>query len=603
MTECSGSLQRPGAPSHLDSTPAQNHEAGGRWARVRRRRVETARLPAGQAGVGGVSYALAVSTAAAPQSSNADVPPAEARAAAPGPEPVGRWPLRRAIPGWVARHPDLASVGFLLLVGAGLRLALAFRSPPLFIGGDSQTYLVPGYELANGLGFAPILKRPPLYPLFVALSIVVMGEDPHGLAFLQHLLGLGTVVLTYWLARAVFSTSETLGGVAAGRLAGLVAGSLVAVNGSLIVYERYVMAETLFTTLLTGAALALVLGGRRRTWRWYALGGALLALASLSRAAAQLLLPIVPLAALLWHRNLRLTARLTAAMVAGFLVVALPVMAVTWANAGSFGASGLGEALFWRGSREQPMLINRAVGRPSDVPDPTRTQARRVAYNRVFENELPSDIAVLLQQRFGYSEAEADAILRDVAVELFLRQPDLYAQTSLALFGELLVGTEQFLGGQGKSGGVTRFPNAQDKYADWWNERIRHLALPASAAQANEFRRAQAVANLFQPFRSAPVLLALLGLGLVAAGLVRAWRLAWLPVSLGLWLLLTTAFLSGALPRYRYPADPLLAVGMAGGVVALAVGARRLLAMRMLPASSQAAPTPANTTPSATIGR
>ena len=51
---------------------------------------------------------------------------------------------------------------------------------------------------------------------------------------------------------------------------------------------------------------------------------------------------------------------------------------------------------------------------------------------------------------------------------------------SVTGFGVL--GTEQFLGGQGKSGGVTRVPNAQDKY-DFWDERDRHLALPASAAR------------------------------------------------------------------------------------------------------------------------
>jgi len=502
--------------------------------------------------------------------------------------------------GWLRRHPDFVCLLVLLLAGAALRLAFAFRAPPLFVGGDSQTYLVPGWELANGLGFAPILKRPPLYPLFVAFSIMLMGEDPHGLAFLQHALGLGTVALTYWLARAAFAGA---GGLLARRVAGVVAGLLVALNGTLIVYEHYVMAETLFTFLLTASALALVLAARRASWRWYALGGGLLALATLTRAAAELLLPLVPLAALLWHRNLRLAMRLSGAMLAGFAALALPVMLATFVQTGSFGASGLGEALFWRGSRETPMLINRQVGRPSDVADPTRTQARRVAYNRVFENELPSDIAVLLQQRYGYSEAEADAILRDVALELFARQPDLYVQSSLALFGELLVGAEQYLGGQGKSGGVTRFPNAQDKYGDWWNERVRHLALPATTAEANEFRRAQAVANVFQPFRSAPVLLGLLGIGMVAATAVRGWRLAWLPVLFGLWLLLLTAFLSGALPRYRYPADPLLAVGMGGGVAALAVGARRLLTSVRAPSASTPAPSPVNTSPTVTIGR
>lgn len=511
-----------------------------------------------------------------------------------------RQPFPRAVVAWARRHPDLTLILLLLVTGSALRLAFAFRAPPLFVGGDSQTYLVPGYELARGFGFAPILKRPPLYPLFVAFSIVLMGEDPHGLAFLQHLLGLGTVVLTYWLGRAAFTGT----GLWAGRLAGAVAGLLVALNGPLIVYEQYVMSETLFTFLLAGSALALVLGLQRTSWRLYAVGGLLLALATLTRAAAELLLPVVPLVALVWHRQLKLAARLSGAMLAGFLVLALPVMLATWVQTGSFGASGLGEALFWRGTRETPMLIDRAVGRPSDVADPIKTQARRVAYNRVFENELPSDIAVLIQQRFGLSEAEADAILRDVALELFTRQPDLYVQTSLGLFGELLVGTEQYLGGQGKSGGVTRFPNAQDKYGDWWNERVRHLALPATTAEANEFRRAQAVANVFQPFRWAPLLLGLLGIGIVASVVIASWRLALLPILFGLWLLLLTAFLSGALPRYRYPADPLLAVGIGGGVAALVVGARRLATTRRPTASASAAtPTPVNVSPTVTIGR
>ena len=61
----------------------------------------------------------------------------------------------------------------------------------------------------------------------------------------------------------------------------MVAGLLVALNGTLIVYEHYVMAETLFTFLLAAAALALVLGARREPpgdctrsagccWRWRA---------------------------------------------------------------------------------------------------------------------------------------------------------------------------------------------------------------------------------------------------------------------------------------------------------------------------------------------
>ena len=105
---------------------------------------------------------------------------------------------------WTRRHPDLICVLLLLLVGGGCGWRSRSGRRRCSSVETARPTCVPGYELARGLGFAPILKRPPLYPLFVAFSIVLMGEDPHGLAFLQHLLGLGTVVLTYWLARTAF---------------------------------------------------------------------------------------------------------------------------------------------------------------------------------------------------------------------------------------------------------------------------------------------------------------------------------------------------------------------------------------------------------------
>ena len=126
-----------------------------------------------------VSFAAAVQSVTVPSSGS---PPASTSSDGGGAtvaRPIGG---TRSLPfvlvAWVRRHPDLTCLLLLLVVGAAARLAFAFRAPPLFVGGDSQTYLVPGYELAHGFGFAPILKRPPLYPLFVAFSIVLMGEDP-----------------------------------------------------------------------------------------------------------------------------------------------------------------------------------------------------------------------------------------------------------------------------------------------------------------------------------------------------------------------------------------------------------------------------------------
>ena len=77
--------------------------------------------------------------------------------------------------------------------------------------------------------------------------------------------------------------------------------------------------------------------------------------------------------------------------------------------------------------------------------------------------------------------------------------------------------------------------------------------------------------------------------------MVPAWRLGLVPALGAAFLLLLAAFLAGDLPRYRYPADPLLAVVQAGGLVGLLSLARALLQrVRAKPA----APTPELSRPS-----
>ena len=66
------------------------------------------------------------------------------------------------------------------------------------------------------------------------------------------------------------------------------------------------------------------------------------------------------------------------------------------------------------------------------------------------------------------------------------------------------------------------------------------------------------------------------GLGLLAALVTPGHRLALVPALAALIMLTLVAFLAGALPRYRYPADPLLAVLQVGGLAALFDLLRRL---------------------------
>ena len=248
------------------------------------------------------------------------------------------------------------------------------------------------------------------------------------------------------------------------------------------------MAETLFTFLLAAAALALVTGARRASWRLYALGGALLALATMTRAAAELLLPVVPLvAALLSHRRSRLAAS-PVGRDAGRLRWSsrCPGWPLTWVQAGSLGASGLGEALFWRGTRERPPEA-RSTGR-SAAPRtwPTRPAPRPAAS----PTTASSKTSYRATSRCCSSSASATARPRPTAscatspIELFARQPGLYVQTSLGAVrraaGRHASSTSA---ARARPAACRRYPNPQDKYGDWWNERVRHLALAGLASR------------------------------------------------------------------------------------------------------------------------
>src|SRR5205085_1128483 len=104
--------------------------------------------------------------------------------------------------------------------------------------------------------------------------IATLGEDLRGLVFIQAMLGLATIAATYWIGRLAF-----------GRVAGALAALTVAIGGQMLIYEHYVLAESIFAALLTVALLAFVAAVCRppSAWRLAAAGGVMLALASLFR--------------------------------------------------------------------------------------------------------------------------------------------------------------------------------------------------------------------------------------------------------------------------------------------------------------------------------
>jgi len=467
---------------------------------------------------------------------------------------------------WLRRHPDLAAMTLIGLVAGLLRLAFLYRVP-VILTGDSQSHFLPGYDLAFGNTFEPELRRPPGYALFAAGSILLLGEELRSLVFVQQLLGVAAALLTYLLGRATFGTAT------GGRAAGLLAGLLVALNGALILSGQSIMTETLFTALLLGALLALVLAGRGGRWGWALLAGLLLGAAALTRPVAQALVVLVPLAFLLSTRRPWPIARGTLLVGVGFGLVMVPWMARNYAEHGTpSAAGGLGRSLIARTIKYDEGYFDTArlasdgdsASSPEQALKADVRQFIRGKRNTIRNSRSVRSTQAGLMKEFGLSQAESDRLMRQVATEAIAERPGYYVVGSLKMAWQIVLGKEK------EDTYSDRWVMRRDK--DWteqWESRVDHLLTPSTVAEQSSVETAEWLTDLFQPATVGAVLPVLAGLGLVLAAVGA--RSALLPGLAGSILLLASAALDGPVPRYRYPLDPLIAL-FAAGALTLAAG-------------------------------
>ncbi|NTU83440.1 MAG: hypothetical protein HGA45_29405, partial [Chloroflexales bacterium] len=214
------------------------------------------------------------------------------------------------------RHwPLLLALG----VGLALRLALWGALPRLGLISDEAEYLASADWLANGRGFAwhtlYLWTRAPLYPLFLAGHIAIFGRALEPIFVTQTILSLVNVALTYALTLQLTGGSRRAAGAAA---------LLTAAYLPLASYAQLLLSETLFVTLLLGAAVALgaaprVAHGALRSLAFFIVAGALLGLATLTRGLTLGFLPVAAIWAW-WASGRRLGPALALALTAGLTV-------------------------------------------------------------------------------------------------------------------------------------------------------------------------------------------------------------------------------------------------------------------------------------------
>jgi Dolichyl-phosphate-mannose-protein mannosyltransferase len=453
---------------------------------------------------------------------------------------------------------DAALAVGVVLVAAAVRAAFLSTGAPAFVTPDSDDYLWPGYALAHGLGFEPELRRTPLYPILIA-AVLGAGGALSTIVVVQHAIGALTAGLTYGLGRAAFGT-------AAGRIAGLLAGLAVAISGPLLIYEHFLMSEALFTFCVTLALLGLVVALHRPTARWLLLAGGLVAAAALTRPIGQLLIPLaLGLVAALALPQWRVGLRRAALVGCGLVIVLAPWTIRNLLIHGSTGAEGaLGQALIGRTIRHDRGFLYDDPAHPD--PDPTRTAARQIIQQEADGEPSGGTVTARVRDELGLTQAQTSTLLRDLAISEILERPGHYVGTTGEMTWELFQGRNERLLGNWRQ----RTTRNWDKK---WDTRLVALLDPDLPAEGEPYQRADAITSFFQPWRWRTLITWLFGIGLFCALAVPRFRGALAPALTAILLVLAAAAFDGLVWRFRYPADPSIAVVAAGGLaVPLSLG-------------------------------
>jgi len=235
-------------------------------------------------------------------------------------------------------------------------------------------------------------------------------------------------------------------------------------------------------------------------------------------------------------------------------------------------AGGLGEGLAVRTIRYDQRFDFRAPAE-GDQSDMLRT-ARRI-YRDEAADESAFELAARLRGELSLGHAEADSLMRQIALGAISRQPGYYVAGTLEMFGRMLVG---------------RPVRLRQDWTPWrgmaWDSRIAHLLPRASGLQDAEFVRAEALASLYEPSRLWPLVLGLAALGLVLGSAHHGRSTPLLLAVVVLVALLSAAALVGLEWRYRYPLDPLINVLVGTGLAGLVPILRRVALPRSVRAET-----------------
>lgn len=223
----------------------------------------------------------------------------------------------------------VVGLGLATLLAAVVRVTYVLEvSRELPTIGDAETYHLLAGNLADGEGYirphdaepVPTAEFPPLFPSVLALASLAGADSITAQKLVTAMIGVAGVVLIGLLGRR-----------AGGPATGLVAAVLAAVYPMLFGADGALMAESLYTPLVTATLLATYVaierpGTDRRCLATWAVAGALAGFAALTRTEAVLLVPLLFVPEAIRHagRAWRPRVAAIAAATAGLVLVISP---------------------------------------------------------------------------------------------------------------------------------------------------------------------------------------------------------------------------------------------------------------------------------------
>lgn len=453
-----------------------------------------------------------------------------------------------------------------LAAGAVLRAACEIAYRPALFYPDSWGYLANAHG-PSIVTFAPL--RPSGYPVVVKVLSIV-GDGLVATTVVQHIAGLATGVVAYWLLIQLDVR----------RWLATAAGAFIVLDAWAIALEQYVLSEAFFGLLVVVAVAASIAGTQTRAARSQAL-----VIAGLALAAAALMRPVGLFAIppwLIWMAWGRVGRR---AALSGVIALAVPLLVYSAVHASKTGTFGLTQADGWflygrvgpiarcdgiTVKRSERALCKQPAGAANEGPS-----------YFMFARESPA------RQAFGgispdsKKQAHTNKELRDFAFQVIEHRPGAYLKLAGRDFLEFMRPGPHALYREDLT---VEFPKTSRIVFD--DRRIRRHLFPGlrthASAPAGALRR---YGRIFHTSRPLIALVTLLSLIALIVGTrerderVAALFLAW---GTGLAVLLGTAATSTFALRYLVPlvAELTIAGTLSAELLARAAGKGRRAAHR-----------------------